>query len=399
MKQYARKIEQLLKQRAWVVHALLGVGVVARFAIMLRGHNFDMDSWRIVADITNHHGNVYAETYRYNYGPIWFGMLHILDRLAQLFPSPYHAFRALIVAVLTLADLGIWALLKRRFGVVAAFLFFLNPIAIIITGYHNQFDTLAIVVAMTAVLLYGETGQPMTRRKWWALLLLGLSLATKHIFFFFPIWLALREKGWRSKLIALAVPVAVFVMSFLPFAAQGYHGIVANVLGYASFNNAPFWYAWVPQDVQLVLSAKLFFFGALLIGGLALRKKPLVESLLFYLIILTAFSPAIANQYLAIVCAAIAVYPNIFFAAYALVATFLLALSPAGLHVEKISALLPDALQATLNSVRAYDLPITLLAAGLFWQFYRTRIMIACQKIWQWVKREWVDQWQLWSAR
>ena len=398
MKQYRQRVERFLKQHAWVIYALLGVGIVARFAVMLRGHNFDMDSWRIVADITNHHGNVYAETYRYNYGPVWFELLHIMDRLAQLFPSPYHAFRALIVAVLTLADIGIWALLKRRFGVVAAFLFFLNPVAIIITGYHNQFDALAIVTALAAVLLYGETGQPIARRKWWALLLLGLSLTTKHIFFFFPVWLALREKGWRNKAIALGVPVAIFLLAFVPFMAQGHHGIAANVFGYASFNNAPFWYTWVPQGLQPILSAKVLFYGSLLVGALALRKRPLVEALLFYLIILTAFSPAIANQYLAIVCAAIAVYPNIFFAAYVLVATFLLVVSPAGLHVDKLSALLPDTLQATLVSVRAYDLPISLLAAGLLWRFYRVRIMLACHTIWRWLKREWVSQRNLWQA-
>lgn len=391
MKRYASQVEAFLTRRKWWVIGLLVVGVVARFAMMKRGHNFDMDSWRLSADITAHHGNVYAETYRYNYGPVWFEVVHILDRIAQWTVNPYHALRVLIVGVLTLADLGIWYLLRRRFGYVAAFLFFLNPISIIITGYHNQFDTLAIFTALAAVMVYGESDGPMTKRKWWGLVLLGLSLSIKHVFFLFPLWLAVRQKGWREKLLVLVVPVGIFVVSFLPFVGAGHTGIIKNVLGYASFNNAPFWYTVLPQFVQAVVSIKVLFFGALVVFAFIMRKRPVVESLLIYSIVLVVFSAAIANQYLAIVCAAIAAYPNVFYGLYTLFGMLMLSMSAAGLHSNKLHQVLPGPVGNSLaaeSTYRAYDIPLFMLALGLLWYFQRERILQAARFVGRWVMAE-----------
>lgn len=391
MKSYLDRAENFLKRRKWWVIGLLLAGVGLRFAMMKRGHNFDMESWRLAADITNHNGNVYAETYRYNYGPIWFEVLHLLDRVAQLFSNPYHAFRFLVVGVLTLADLGIWYMLRKKFGFVAGFLFFLNPISIIITGYHNQFDTVAVCAALAAAVVYGDEKGGLTRRKWWGLVLLGLSLTVKHVFFLFPLWLAVRQKGWREKLIVLSVPIAIFGLSFVPFWAQGHAGILKNVFGYSSFNNAPFWYTVLPQFIQAFVSIKVLFFGALIVFAFVMRKRPIVESLLVYSIVLVAFSAAIANQYLAIVCAAIAVFPNVFYLLYTFSASLMLAMSDAGLRSDKVQQMLPAPLGNSLAAeatYRAYDIPIFMLALGLLWHFQRDRIAIASRTILRWVASE-----------
>jgi len=390
MEQHVGRVEGFLKKHKWWVVGLLMLGIVLRFVVMKRGHNFDLESWRLAASITEHRGNVYAETYRYNYGPIWFEILHLLDRIAQWLPNPYHAFRFLIVGVLTAADLGIWLLLRKRFGYVAGFLFFLNPISIIITGYHNQFDTLAIFAALAAAVLYEKDGQ-MTKRKWWGLVLLGVSLTIKHVFFLFPLWLAVREKGWRQKLIVLVVPIAIFLVSFLPFVAEGHAGIVKNVFGYASFNNAPFWYTVLPQFVQSVVSIKLLFFGALIVFAFIMRRRPVVESLLMYSIVLVAFSAAIANQYLAIVCAGIAVFPNVFFALYTLFGTLMLGISAAGLHSDKLKRMLPAPLANSLSAeatYRAYDIPLFMLACGILWYFQRKKIIQVTKNLARAVYRE-----------
>jgi len=391
MKHYLDKTESFLKRHKWWVYGLLAVGVVLRFAMMKRGHNFDMESWRLSADITAHHGNVYAETYRYNYGPIWFEILHVLDRIAQWMSNPYHAFRALVVGVLTLADLGIWYLLRKRFGYIAGFLFFLNPISIIITGYHNQFDTLAIFTALAAVMVYGEEKGGMTRRKWWGLVLLGLSLTVKHVFFLFPLWLAVRQKGWREKFIVLGVPIGIFLLSFLPFVAEGHAGIIKNVFGYASFNNAPFWFTALPQFVQAVVSIKVLFFGALIVFALIMRKRPVVESLLIYTIVLVVFSQAIANQYLAIVCAAIAAFPNVFYVLYTLFGTLMLSISAAGLNSNKLRDALPSPVGNSLAAeatYRAYDIPLFMLTLGLLWYFQRERVVAAVYFVGRWIRAE-----------
>ena len=75
------KINQMLQNR-WVFLVIIALGLDLRMGAAVLGHNFDIESWYIVADIMRHGGNVYAETGRYNYGPVWFFILHVLDVLA-----------------------------------------------------------------------------------------------------------------------------------------------------------------------------------------------------------------------------------------------------------------------------------------------------------------------------
>jgi hypothetical protein len=385
------RIGDILKRKRWLVVLLLLVGIVARFAAAARGHNFDFDSWRLVAGITHHGGNVYAETYRYNYGPVWFEILHGLDWFARLLPGSYDSFRALVVCLLTAVDIGIWYVLTVRFGLAAGFLFFLNPISIIITGYHNQFDNLAILGALAAIIMYGKGTGGLDRWKILGLMLLGVSLATKHIFFLLPFWLAVRQRGWQGKAVTFLLPIGIFLLAFVPFVAGGHEGIINNVLRYTSFNNAPFWYAVVPKFVQSVVSAKLLFFGALAVFAFIMRKRPLLEATLMYTVVLLVFSPSIANQYLAIVCAAIAVLPNLFFVLYALSASLMLAMSSAGLHSGAVKRGLPAPLGNSLSAeatYRAYDVPILFLAVGLLWYFQRANLKRYSRSLIQWGRKE-----------
>ncbi|CAM8376021.1 hypothetical protein MCEMHM7_00896 [Candidatus Methylopumilus planktonicus] len=62
-----------------LLFAAFGLGI--RLFCASRGYNWDVDSYRVVADIVARGGNVYQETGRYNYGPIWFYILHWLDQI------------------------------------------------------------------------------------------------------------------------------------------------------------------------------------------------------------------------------------------------------------------------------------------------------------------------------
>ena len=71
--------------QGWVwICAVLVAGTIARFWAGTLGHNFDFDSYRVVADLMAQGKNVYASTDRYNYGPVWFTVIHALDVLARL---------------------------------------------------------------------------------------------------------------------------------------------------------------------------------------------------------------------------------------------------------------------------------------------------------------------------
>ena len=294
-------------------------GLAARFWAGACGHNYDFDSYQLVVGIVEQGRNVYASTFRYNYGPVWFHLLHLFDSLAGHNPA---VFRWLLVSFLSAADAGIFWVLWRKFGRLAATLFFLNPVSILITGYHNQFDNVALLLGFWAVLLVGDDFQhPIDRRKLSGLVVLGLSLMTKHVLFAFPFWLAVKQKGLGQKSLVLLVPVAVFLLGFAPYWADGRAGIMTHVFFYKSSSTAYLYKIAAPAAVQYFLNAEMMWLLLLGLFAFLCRRKPALESLLFYACVLVAASPAATDQYLAIPSAFTSVFVNFFTVAYTVIAT------------------------------------------------------------------------------
>ena len=206
----------------YLLYFVVAVGLVLRLTLHFRGCNFDVISYRIVLQIMRDGGNVYQDTVRYNYGPVWFNILHLLDITPPLSLPPMDAFRWKLVLLLTAADMGIFVFLLRHYSLRIAALFFLNPISIIITGYHNQFDNIAVFVGLLAVFLYQKGDR---KNRVLGMLGMGLSLCLKHLLFLFPVWLALKEKKWSWRVLVVLVPYAMFLLSFLPYWSTGAAGI------------------------------------------------------------------------------------------------------------------------------------------------------------------------------
>ncbi len=318
----------------WFIFVII-IGTIIRLAIAHRGYNFDIASYRIVADIAAHDGNVYAETQRYNYGPIWFYILSFLDTLPFPISDPLLSLRWKVSAFLTLTDIGIATCLYRWYGFKVAYLFFLNPISIIISGYHSQFENLAILMALISVKnMDRNTPDTSITTLLTPLLLLGLSLSIKHVLFLFPLWLAFKNTRWRDKLLTITIPYILFLATFLPFLPEGGKGILHHVFLYRGFANAPFWVGSAPSVIVDKLPMFILFIGTIILLGLLIRTKKPLESLLIYTIALLVFSSAIANQYLAICIIAISVHWNIMYAVYSIVGTLYLLASNDGLHIK-----------------------------------------------------------------
>ncbi len=309
-------------------------GFASRFILIGRGYNYDFSSYSIVLGIMEEGGNVYSSTTRYNYGPIWFHTLNSIFNLAQ---KDFFTFRILLVALLSLVDFMIFLILHKRLGRTIAFYFFLNPISIIITGYHNQFDNLALLLGMISVLMIGDDHeQSLDITKISGLFILGLSIATKHILFAFPIWLALKQKGFISKMLIILVPSMLFIFSFLPYWKEGNQGIIQNVFLYKSFNNAFLYQLLIPVNVGPISSSSFIWLLALILFGYIFRKKNTFDSLFLYTAILLITSPAVANQYLAIVMPFVASSLNPFTLSFVVLGSIYLFLDFDGLHAIKI---------------------------------------------------------------
>lgn len=373
------------KHLSFLAILVLVIGVVLRLVLPFRGFNYDIESWKIAADIMAHGGNVYGETGRYNYGPIWFHILHLLDVIPGTGFGQFFAFRYKVAAFLTCVDVAIFVILLRRFNVLVATLFFLSPISIIITGLHSQMDNLAVLFGLIGV-LYLERGERQRAYFVVGLLFLALSLSTKHLLFFLPIWLAFKQARWSQKLLVVGIPYAIFLGLFVPYWELGQTGIINNVFLYRSFNNAPFWTVFAPAIFLKVLPPVILFFSALFVLGLVWRQKPLLETYFLYLISVVVFSSAIANQYLAIPTAAIATQWNWAYALFTAFSTVYLTVDWAGLSIGMVQKALH------WQGQQGYYPAISLLFIGLIVQVLPLQTFrqmgAALQEGWRWLGRE-----------
>lgn len=267
--------------------------------------NYDTESYSIVADIEARHGNVYAETPRYNYSPVWGWILLGLDRAGRaagltlargvgLFLLAVDAATAFFVARLAAARMG------ARAGAAAGLLFFANPVSVLISSWHGQFDSFAILFLLVAAGIATRDGEggagdpPGTRSHAGRAAALSASLLVKHIGWFHPLLFARRDRPARW--IWTVVPYVVFLLSFLPYAAS-WREIRDHVFRYRSLSGnygtealllirgVP---GWVPSALfaAAVVTAIVFF----------RRGDPVRASLRLFLVLLV-FLPGFSRQY------------------------------------------------------------------------------------------------------
>lgn len=277
-------------KKHWKIISLLIFGVSLRFGVSLMGYNYDFESYQIVSKLVSQGKNVYAETFRYNYGPAWALLLGLFRLIANNLSNTDLSFRTFVIASLSLADLSIFFWLKKNFSQRSAYWFFFNPISIYVSGYHNQFDTIAIALGLYSTFFLIERG----RKFFIGLLLLGLSIIFKHVFIFFPLWLIVASKT-KSQRPYYLIPLILFVMSFVPFlfTPEAAIGIWNNVITYKkSIALYPFFPTGIVRPILMVIP--------MLIGAFIFRKQEIKKKILIYILILVVITPITAGQYFAI---------------------------------------------------------------------------------------------------
>lgn len=331
-------MNETIKKQNMIFIGMLVLGVFLRFFVMTYGHNFDFESYCIVGEIAGNFRNVYAETGRYNYGPIFFCIQGLLYRLAHMNPMDWEtAYRVLMVSTLTMADLGITFFVANKYSIRKALIFFLNPVSIIITGYHNQFDNIAVLLALILLCFYNEEKE-WNRKDIGFVVFFSLSLITKHILFMLPVFIILRKNlCWKKKIVFACVPPLFFLMSFVPFAISNrlaLKGILNNVFLYRSGNNTPllfllYRHVGFPENLRFVV-----YLGMMVIMAIVTRRLSYEKQLLVYLMAMVSFSSAMANQYLIIPIVALCVLDLKWFRmAYFLICGIFLVMHADGLGV------------------------------------------------------------------
>ena len=311
-----------------LVFAVL-LGAVAHFWAQTLPPNWDFYQWNNTAAALLEGRDPYVE-FGYNYTPIW---LLILGAL-KWFSSDQESFRLLISAVLFLVNIWIVVLLSRRGYSLAAVFFILSPIVIAINGQHQQADSIALALALAAMLYANkESADRIMATDYVAVVLLGLSLSVKQIFIILPLWLAFRPGPIRRRLLYLFAPPAVFV-GFLGAAVLTFNPryVLEEVLLHGSGANSPLVLTLVPHQLApWVLESRLSLvlsLALLIPAGMLFRRLPPFEMALVYTVAALLFAWGVANQYLLIPVAAVGVFMNIGFLLWVLGASFYLAGAP-----------------------------------------------------------------------
>lgn len=274
----------------------LAVGLAGRlyFAAAFEG-NFDQGSWEIVSAVMRRGGNIYSETDRLNYSPLFAYVLLGLDHVRSFTGLPAHL---LIRGMLGIADVFVATLLSLIARQVAPgraratfCIYMLNPVAILLVGYHGQIEILAALPLLLATWLHGRPRAPHQAVIW---ALGSLSLLVKHLLIF-QVWMLFTYSFSRfGRLFATGLAVAMLVLSFLPFRDAG-SDIIRDVVGRAGLGGIYGFGSLLPRIVSLPL-----FAGAMTALPTVARDRlrmGLPQAMSFSAVMLLALIDGIGNQY------------------------------------------------------------------------------------------------------
>jgi hypothetical protein len=312
-------------QRGLLAGAMV-FSLLAKVALASQGQNFDVTSYRLVSNIQELGQSVYANTERYNYGPIWAWIVAGFGHLAG--PGTGGLFHMWIAGFLAMVDVLIAVAAARAYSWMAALIFLLSPIGLLISGFHSQFDNLAVLMGLSAWLLI-RAGKPKTPAFLLSAVCLGVSLIVKHILFLFPVWMVFWKPlgKLRNRILYALIAYGLFAIGFLPwcFDPASRAGIRRNVFGY----NSSLGFSWIgyiidlfrplsPSPIAPTLQTaswspwvKILWIVLMVAVGAVLVRKGVRELYLFYLLALYASSPALTTQYEAIPLLAAAVFYSV----------------------------------------------------------------------------------------
>ena len=293
------------RSRARLLFLLILVLRVSMASVPLA--TYDAVSYSIVARAVAAGQNVYAATSRYNYSPVWSGIVGALWNLAGGRLSLFVLLVGLLVTASDAATTLVLRGLARDQGASEpeaarmALLYFSNPVSVLVAGYLRQFDGIAILFLLLAL----RTSSRARRSGWLASASLAASLLVKHVAAAHPLLFWRRRDGRSLSLPLVLAPYVVFGLSFAPFLSSASAGAIRdNVLLYGTWlrgsrgQMAGGLHGWFS-----VPGGATWPFFAILVGGMACglllgRRRPLPQGALLLFLAQIVFAPGFAAQYL-----------------------------------------------------------------------------------------------------
>jgi hypothetical protein len=298
--------------------------------------NWDLDAYREVVRILESGGELYRDTPRYNYSPAWAIVLRGFAFASRAASVP---LETAVGTLLLLADvLTAWLVFRFARDVLGrpdtaaagvALLFFANPVSVFATGFHLQFDNLAVLFLLVAIWSLSRT-PARPGRNVGTVVFLSASLLFKHVTYFHPLLFVRTRRRPGLPVLAGLVPYAVFFASFLPYlGSPGWvyervfaYRSLAETYGASTFLEIPGVPRWAPT--ALFLAAAGF-------GIIAFRRLDVGRASLLLFLLLLVFLPGVAQYYFVWPIALGALYGGAGYAVYTLCVSLFFLGSPDGL--------------------------------------------------------------------
>lgn len=213
-----------------VVGVVLGLSLVAHLVLILstQGAAPDIQHYLIQAQSVFDHRNVYDVTMEYPYPPVWIWLVTFARWLSGLSGMPFYM---VVKLPGTLADFGITFVLydsaRAWYGasyraVLPSALYALNPVTLLISAGHGQFDALVILFLLLAI--HAKRGGALA---------LGVAIALKGFpVLFLPYILQWSREPRRAVVLAL-LPILVSMAIYSLVFGFSPH-MLLNVIGYRS---------------------------------------------------------------------------------------------------------------------------------------------------------------------
>lgn len=224
---------KLTKQQQAVVIILLAL-CLRMVLLAVATDNVDVQNYARVASIVEQHGAaaLYAETPGiYPYPPVWMIVEVLAAQVADMLKGSYSLLVRLPIVfadLLIIALLAAWQARERNTRwLSAAFLYAINPVALIVTCLHGQFDAIPIALLLLALFLLA-----FNYRTAYGGIALAFAIAVKSFpVLFLPIMVAY-IRGWRERVWLAGLALAPVALLLLPYLILSPTELVRELFGY-----------------------------------------------------------------------------------------------------------------------------------------------------------------------
>lgn len=287
-----------------IIIIIITLGLYARLVLsFFREGNVDMRSWKILSDLAVDGKNIYMASSLYGYFPPWIIVLEWLGKINKLFPLiSFHFVVKLFLTLidcLTLYTLFLIARLNKLNFISIASLFFLNPISIIITGYHGQFEGLAVLFILLSLYIYQKK-----KSFWPAFFIVILGGITKHMFYN-QVIIFLREHfhNKRKKIIIyFLISLGISFLTLLPYWIEGSKYVIKYLITY-SLTMDKYGFVRILKNIGLIkyIDYYKYFFALIFIFlPIFFNSKNILQNSLLGTLLFIVFGSAMCDQYMVI---------------------------------------------------------------------------------------------------